>query len=104
MLGTLWVLQIAAQCCHATLACFKVATKLQKKLIRQWEDEGQASDRHTHTHTHTPNTPRTTRPREHRYPPLINARLPAPGTLQVPGLFTSRHAQCGSGVWEHSRV
>lgn len=34
--------KIAAQCGHATLAVFKLATKLTPKFVKQWERRGQA--------------------------------------------------------------
>ena len=30
----------AAQCCHAAVACYKVARRFQKKLVHVWEDMG----------------------------------------------------------------
>ncbi|KAH8835419.1 PTH2-domain-containing protein [Flagelloscypha sp. PMI_526] len=33
--------KIAAQCSHATLACYKTMLKSNKRLLRQWEKNGQ---------------------------------------------------------------
>ncbi|TFK41374.1 peptidyl-tRNA hydrolase PTH2-domain-containing protein [Crucibulum laeve] len=34
--------KVAAQCGHATLACYKALVKLNPKLVRHWEQTGQA--------------------------------------------------------------
>jgi hypothetical protein len=34
--------KIAAQCSHATLACYKVSRKYQRELLKEWEWLGQA--------------------------------------------------------------
>eukprot|EP00041_Stephanoeca_diplocostata_P029279 m.861166 g.861166 ORF g.861166 m.861166 type:complete len:163 (+) comp23530_c2_seq10:196-684(+) len=34
--------KIAAQCGHATLACYKAARKYQRKVVERWEQMGQA--------------------------------------------------------------
>ncbi|KAI8987146.1 peptidyl-tRNA hydrolase PTH2-domain-containing protein [Pilobolus umbonatus] len=34
--------KIAAQCGHATLACYKIANKVNPQLLRVWEQSGQA--------------------------------------------------------------
>lgn len=33
--------KIAAQCGHATLACYKAARKFQRKVVERWEHRGQ---------------------------------------------------------------
>lgn len=34
----------AAQCCHAAVACYKIARRFQKKLVHVWEDMGQSDN------------------------------------------------------------
>ncbi|KAJ9086635.1 hypothetical protein DSO57_1001917 [Entomophthora muscae] len=34
--------KVAAQCCHATLACYKAAARSQAQYLDKWEYEGQA--------------------------------------------------------------
>ncbi|KAJ1919827.1 hypothetical protein H4219_001736 [Mycoemilia scoparia] len=34
--------KVAAQCSHATLACYKIASKKYPQYVRQWESLGQA--------------------------------------------------------------
>ncbi|OMJ29874.1 Peptidyl-tRNA hydrolase 2, mitochondrial [Smittium culicis] len=34
--------KVAAQCCHATLACYKSSQKKNPEILRHWEETGQA--------------------------------------------------------------
>ncbi|OMJ15097.1 Peptidyl-tRNA hydrolase 2, mitochondrial [Smittium culicis] len=34
--------KVAAQCCHATLSCYKSSLKQNPEILRHWEETGQA--------------------------------------------------------------